>query len=55
MCAVETRRGCGYRKIGGLYLVAGAQNLAKRGITPVYVPDDDPDHQGTVYDDEEEE
>jgi len=32
-----------------------AQNLAKRGITPVYVPDDDPDHQGTAYDDEEEE
>lgn len=21
--AVETKRGCGYRKIGGLYLVAG--------------------------------
>jgi hypothetical protein len=27
----------------------------KRGITPVYVPDDDPDHQGTVYDKPEEE
>ena len=24
--------------------------LTKRGITPVAVPDDDPDHQGTVYD-----
>jgi hypothetical protein len=25
--------------------------LEKRGITPVYVPDDDPDHQGNVHDD----
>ena len=25
-------------------------DLLKRGITPVIVPDDDPDHQGTVYD-----
>jgi hypothetical protein len=24
--------------------------LAKRGITPVVVPDDDPDHQGSVHD-----
>lgn len=30
------------------------QKLKKRGITPVFVPDDDPDHQGTVYDKEEE-
>lgn len=29
--------------------------LAKQGITPVVVPDDDPDHQGTVYDDEQQE
>jgi hypothetical protein len=27
--------------------------LAERGITPVIVPDDDPDHQGSVYDREE--
>lgn len=32
-----------------------SQDLEKRGLTPVYVPDDDPDHQGTVYDDEESE
>ena len=28
-------------------------DLARKGIAPVYVPDDDPDHRGTVYDDEE--
>ena len=28
--------------------------LAKRGITPVVVPDHDPDHQGTVYDKDRE-
>lgn len=28
--------------------------LKKRGITPVVVPDDDKDHQGTVYEDAEE-
>ena len=27
--------------------------LAEKGITPVYVPDDDPDHRGSVYDDDE--
>lgn len=27
----------------------------KRGITPVFVPDNDPDHQGTVYDKSESE
>lgn len=27
-----------------------ARELAARGITIVYVPDNDPDHQGTVYD-----
>lgn len=26
------------------------QDLADKGITPVFVPDDDPDHRGTVYD-----
>lgn len=26
--------------------------LQEQGITPVFVPDNDPDHQGTVYDDE---
>lgn len=26
------------------------QELADKGITPVIVPDDDPDHQGSVYD-----
>lgn len=26
------------------------KKLVERGITPVFVPDDDPDHQGTVYD-----
>lgn len=29
--------------------------LEKRGITPVFVPDDDPDHQGNVHDDFENE
>jgi hypothetical protein len=29
--------------------------LSKRGITPVFVPDDDPDHQGNVHDDFEKE
>lgn len=29
--------------------------LAEQGITPVVVPDDDPDHRGSVYDKEEEE
>lgn len=28
--------------------------LEKRGISPVFVPDNDPDHQGTVYDKEGE-
>lgn len=28
-----------------------AQDLEKRGITPVFVPDDDPDHQGSVWED----
>jgi hypothetical protein len=28
--------------------------LEKRGITPVVVPDNDPDHQGSVYDDDTE-
>jgi hypothetical protein len=31
-----------------------ARDYEAAGITPVYVPDDDPDHHGTVYDDEEE-
>lgn len=31
-----------------------AQDLEDRGITPVFVPDDDKDHKGTVYDKEEE-
>jgi hypothetical protein len=31
-----------------------AQELLDRGITPVFVPDNDPDHQGTVYDKDEE-
>ena len=26
------------------------EKLRKRGITPITVPDDDPDHRGTVYD-----
>jgi hypothetical protein len=30
------------------------KELLEKGITPVFVPDDDPDHQGTVYDKEEE-
>lgn len=30
-------------------------DLEKRGITPVFVPDDDTDHQGSVYDDPESE
>ena len=28
--------------------------LEKRGITPVFVPDDDADHQGSVFDKQEE-
>jgi len=31
------------------------QKLIEQGITPVFVPDDDKDHQGTVYDKEAEE
>jgi hypothetical protein len=31
------------------------KELLDKGITPVFVPDDDPDHQGSVYDKEEEE
>ncbi len=30
------------------------KELMERGITPVFVPDGDKDHQGTVYDSEEE-
>lgn len=30
------------------------QEAEKRGITPVFVPDDDKDHQGSVHDKEEE-
>src|SRR5262249_31094589 len=29
---------------------AEVQELLDKGITPVFVPDNDPDHQGTVYD-----
>jgi hypothetical protein len=29
--------------------------LAKRGITPIFVPDNDKDHQGNVHDDQERE
>lgn len=28
-----------------------AQAMEKRGITPVFLPEDDPDHQGSVFDD----
>lgn len=31
------------------------QELEKQGIRPVFVPDNDPDHKGSVYDKEEEE
>lgn len=31
-----------------------AAELIDKGITPVFVPDDDPDHRGTVYDEEKE-
>lgn len=31
------------------------EKLGKTGITPVIVPDDDPDHRGSVYDDDVEE
>lgn len=31
------------------------ERLRAAGVTPVFVPDDDPDHQGTVYDDEPDE
>lgn len=33
---------------------AAMTELRERGITPVVVPDDDKDHQGTVYDDDDE-
>lgn len=29
------------------------ERLIGQGVTPVFVPDEDPDHQGTVYEDEE--
>lgn len=32
---------------------AAMDELRKKGITPVIVPDDDPDHRGTVYDDDQ--
>jgi hypothetical protein len=32
---------------------AAMEELAKKGISPVVVPDDDPDHQGSVHDAEE--
>jgi len=31
------------------------EELLEKGITPVFVPDDDPDHRGTVYDKPEDE
>jgi hypothetical protein len=31
------------------------EELIEKGITPIFVPDDDPDHQGTVYDKADEE
>jgi hypothetical protein len=31
------------------------KDATERGITPVFVPDNDKDHQGTVYDKDEEE
>ena len=31
---------------------AEVAELEEKGITPVFVPDDDPDHRGSVYDDE---
>lgn len=34
---------------------AEVADLEEKGITPVFVPDDDPDHRGTVYDKDEEE
>lgn len=33
---------------------AAMDELRKRGITPIVVPDNDRDHQGTVYDDDDE-
>jgi rubredoxin len=33
---------------------AEIEELIAKGITPVYVPDDDPDHRGSVYEKEEE-
>jgi len=30
------------------------KELEEKGITPVFVPDDDPDHRGTVYDKDDE-
>lgn len=32
---------------------AGMAALIERGITPVVVPDEDPDHQGSVWDDDD--
>jgi len=94
--AVEAKRGCRFRKIGGTYLVSdrggvicdrlpipldicptcghgihasrgwtwvdvaalvgseASADLIRRGITPVFVPDDDPDHQSKRSDEEEE-
>lgn len=32
-----------------------AKDLVERGITPVFMPDDDPDHRGSVYEDDSNE
>lgn len=34
---------------------AEVQDLTEKGITPVFVPDNDPDHRGTVYDKDDDE
>ena len=51
--ASEPKRGCGYRKIGGTYLVGGGIGIPcdrLAGITPVFFEDTDTDHQGSLWD-----
>ena len=43
--AIELKRGCGYRKIGDLYLISRPISEEAAGVTLDPVPDDDPDHQ----------
>jgi hypothetical protein len=45
----------GYEKAEWCFLDDEIEKLRKQGITPVFVPADDPDHKGSVYDSDSEE